>query len=391
MSWIRQLTVIAAAAPFLQTRGIRMIEKKTRTVTITLTQACNLACTYCYEQHKSAKKMSFATAKQIIDKELSNSSGVDEFEFDLFGGEPFLEFDLLKQITEYICEKKGDIPCTVFATTNGTLVHGEVQDWLKKHECCFVCGLSLDGTRDMHNKNRSNSYDDIDLEFFARQYPNQDIKMTISKETLPQLAEGVIDMHNKGFLVSCNLAYEIDWSDPENAIILDRELHKLIEYYLNNPNVEPCSMLEMSIENVGLDENPAVRYCGAGKYMCSYDVEGFKYPCQFFMPLSLGEERANAASDIVLPGDYLPEDMLDPKCQGCVIRSVCPNCFGANYASTGSIYKRDDNMCRLTKIMIKARSYFKAKQWELGQLKEGSDNLQTLLRAIIKIQTELVV
>lgn len=368
-----------------------MIEKKTRTVTITLTQACNLACTYCYERHKSSKKMDFATAKQIIDWELGNSSGVEAFEFDLFGGEPFLVFDLIEQITEYICENKEDIPCTIFATTNGTLVHGEVQEWLKKHKCCFVCGLSLDGTRDMHNKNRSNSYDDIDLDFFVSQYPNQDVKMTISKETLPQLAEGVIDMHNKGFLVSCNLAYEIDWSAPENTTILNRELHKLIEYYLEHPNIEPCSMLEMGINNVGIDEDRTIRYCGAGKYMCSYDVDGTKYPCQFFMPLSLGEDRANAASGIVLPGDYLPEDMLDTKCQRCVIRSVCPNCFGANYASTGSIYKRDDNMCHLTKIMIKARSYFKAKQWELGQLKESGEELQVLLRAIMKIQSELVV
>lgn len=366
-----------------------MIEKKIRTVTITLTQACNLTCCYCYEQHKSSKKMDFATAKQIIDRELSNASDVEEFEFDLFGGEPFLEFDLIKQITEYICESKGDIPCTVFATTNGTLVHGEVQDWLKEHACCFVCGLSLDGTRDMHNKNRSNSYDDIDLEFFVKQYPAQDVKMTISKETLPQLAEGVIDMHNKGFLVSCNLAYEIDWSAPENTTILDRELHKLIEYYLDNPNIEPCSMLEMGINNVGLDEDRTIRYCGTGKYMCSYDVDGSKYPCQFFMPLSLGEKRANAAKEIALPGDYIPEDLLDPKCRSCVIRSVCPNCFGANYASTGSIYSRDSNMCRLTKIMIKARSYFKAKQWERGLLQENDSDLPILLRAIYRIQTEL--
>ena len=53
----------------------------------------------------------------------------------------------------------------------------------------------------------------------------------------------------------------------------------------------------------------------------------------------------NAAKEIVLPGDYLPENLLDPKCKECVIRSVCPNCFGANYASTGSIYSRDSNIC----------------------------------------------
>lgn len=75
----------------------------------------------------------------------------------------------------------------------------------------------------------------------------------------------------------------------------------------------------------------------------------------------------------------------------CVVRSVCPNCFGANYASTGSIYKRDDNMCKLTKISLKARSYFKAKQWECGQLKGTVDEIQATLRAIVKIQEELTI
>lgn len=215
--------------------------------------------------------------------------------------------------------------------------------------------------------------------------------MTISQETLPYLSEGVIDLHKKGFLVSCNLAYEIDWSAEENISILTNELKKLIEYYLKNPNIEPCSMLEMPI--ACLDENStfAVRYCGAGQHMSTYDIDGENYPCQYFMPLSIGTERAVLSQKIVFPGDNFSKDLLDEKCRDCIIQSCCPNCFGANYACTGDIYKRDENMCRLTKIMIKARSYFKAKQWELGQLKETGEELQSFLHAIVKIQNELVV
>lgn len=366
-----------------------MSKQKIKTVTLTLTQNCNLNCTYCYEHHKSKKTMSLDCAKKIIDYELSASRGADVLEFDLFGGEPFLEFDLLQGITEYISRKKAEANCIVFATTNGTLVHGEIQAWLREYSECFVCGLSLDGTREMHNINRSGSYDNIDLDFFLDMYPEQDVKMTISRETLPTLAEGVIDMHRKGFLVSCNLAYGIDWSNPQNMEILKRELHRLIKFYLENPGIEPCSMLEMDISNVGIYERHAIRYCGAGKDMRSYDVGGQVYPCQFFMPLSVGEKKAAAAKNIEFPDEYLPEDLLDEKCRRCVIRSACPNCFGSNYASTGSIYKRDDNMCRLTKIIMKARSYFRAKQWELGQLHKEPDELQALLRAIVKIQEEL--
>ena len=78
----------------------------TKSITITLTQRCNLACTYCYEHHKSNKTVDINEAKRIIDIELSNRHNIDSFEFDLFGGEPFLAFDLIKEITAYICEKK---------------------------------------------------------------------------------------------------------------------------------------------------------------------------------------------------------------------------------------------------------------------------------------------
>ena len=358
-------------------------------ITITLTNSCNLSCTYCYEHHKSNKKLDFESAKTIIDNAFSNLKSYEKIEFDLFGGEPFLEFELLKQITEYICSVKGDTPCQVFATTNGTLVHGHIQEWLRNHRCCFVCGLSLDGTREMHNINRSNSYDDIDIDFFKELYPDQDVKMTISKETLPDLAKGVIELHEKGFIVSCNLAYQIDWSSEENADILNRELYKLVDYYLENPNVIPCSMLDMGISNVGFNGDDALRFCGAGISMQSYDVDGKCYPCQFFMPLSVGEEKASNAKNIKFPTDVIEPDLLDSKCRNCVIKSVCPNCFGANYASTGNIYSRDDNMCKLTKLTLKARSYFRAKQWELGQLQGSQEEIQATLRAIIRIQEEL--
>ena len=198
-------------------------------------------------------------------------------------------------------------------------------------------------------------------------------------------------MHNKGFLVSCNLAYGIDWSDPTNTAVLECELNKLIAFYLEHPDIEPCSMLNMGISSIGASELEAVRFCGAGLSMHSYDVDGKAYPCQFFMPLSVGPEKAAAASNIQFPENIIPENCLDEKCRACILRSICPNCFGANYAATGNIYQRDNNMCRLTKITMKARSFFRAKQWESGQLHLTPTEEQLLLRAIIRIQEELEV
>ena len=118
---------------------------KTKVITITLTQSCNLSCVYCYEQYKSPRTIRLETAKRIIDREMEDYSAFENIEIDFFGGEPFLAFETLKSLTDYINQKYSHAPITLFTTTNGTLVHGEIQDWLRCHSDSLVCCLSLDG------------------------------------------------------------------------------------------------------------------------------------------------------------------------------------------------------------------------------------------------------
>ena len=359
-------------------------------VTITLTEACNLDCTYCYENHKSKNAISLETLKEIVKREMTANNGYIDVEFDLFGGEPFLEFEKIKAIDEYIYHLDSNKKYVLFATTNGTLVHGEIKQWLREHPH-FICGLSYDGTSYMQDINRSNSSKNIDLSFFKELYPNQDVKMTVAKESLRTLSEGVIYLHENGFDVSCNLAYNIDWSDEMNQEILQRELMKLISYYLNHPQVTPCSMLEMSISNISNfhNQNKFYRFCGAGISTIAYHSDGTAYPCQFFMPLSVGEEKAKESLSLKFYNDEIPPEFIEEKCSQCVAQSICPTCYGANFAATGNMYRHDDNYCKLTKIIIKARSYFKAMQWQKGQLNISEGELVQLLDSIRIIQNEL--
>ncbi|CDF00951.1 putative uncharacterized protein [Ruminococcus sp. CAG:624] len=368
-----------------------MNERKRRSVTITLTEACNLDCTYCYENHKSQKRISMDTVKEIILKEMTEDNGFTEVEFDLFGGEPFLEFELIKEIEEYFHHIVSDKHYVIFASTNGTLVHGEIKKWLLNHLDVFVCGLSYDGTNQMQNINRSNSASHIDLDFFAKYYPTQEVKMTISPESLPSLSDGVIFLHEKGFRVSCNLAYNIDWSDESNKEILHNELMKLIDYYISHPEIVPCRMLDQDIRNVGAlyGKNQYIRYCGAKIGTVAYHLDGTQYPCQFFMPLSVGEEKAKEALSLKFYNESIPQELIEEKCLKCVAHPICPTCFGANFAATGDMYRHDDNYCELTKIIIRARSYFKAMQWQKGQLKLDDNELVHLLNSIKIIQSEL--
>lgn len=362
--------------------------KTSRTVTLMLTENCNLNCIYCYESHNKGK-MSIETAIRIIQKEMKEIEDTELLIIDFFGGEPFLEFNNIKTIYNYIESNFKDKNWICFTTTNGTLVHDEVQDWLVKRKENFICGLSLDGTASMHNKNRNDSYEDIDWAFFKLMWPNQPIKMTVSNKTIDNLAEGVIHLHKLGFEVNCNLAYGIDWSNDRNSDILERELSILIDFYIENPQIKPCTMLSMGIQYLCYGDSDKVhKWCGVGTHMHTYDVKGNQYACQMFMPISIGCEKAVQAKCIEFKNEFMLTE-IDEKCRECVIRPVCATCYGANFLQTGDIHKKDEYQCQLKKIMFMATSYLQYKKYINDQLNCTKEELYWILMGIEKVQTEL--
>lgn len=330
--------------------------------------------------------MSWETAKEIVDKELHDTR-YEEYELDFFGGEPFLQFELMKRIFDYVNETYPEKPVIFFATTNGTLVHGEIKEWLYKNKERVWCALSLDGNKQMHDINRCNSFDLIDMNFFLECWPTQDLKMTISQETLPYLSEGIIYLHEKGFCFTANLAYNIDWSKADNKELLEKELMKLIEYYLSHPKVQPCSLFTIPIFKVALTESKeTLRQCGAGLDLISYDIDGKAYPCQFFMPLSAGENAKTM--DTIYFKEMVTREDLWGECKTCMAAPICHTCYGANYLATGNIFHKDDNWCRLQKTIFKANAYYKAKQLEMGVLANPEAETGYLLKAITMLLEE---
>lgn len=361
------------------------MELMRKTVSLVVTQSCNLNCTYCYEDYKSKKAMTFERAFSIVEGYLSSSSKeYDECIIDIFGGEPFVNFPLIKKLCEAVWARKWEKPYLFHATTNGTLVHGEIKDWLLSNKHRFSASVSLDGTPEMHNLNRSNSFSKIDLPFFQSTWSNPSTKMTISKETLPFLAQGVIFLHSIGFTINNNLAYGIDWSDADNVDVLNRELEKLITYYLAHPEKRPCSLLDMKIEYQTYEEK---KWCGTGTNMVVYDVDGVDYPCQMFLPMSIGHEKAESSRHI----DFsVTENLVDIKCKGCPLHPICPTCYGSNYAESGDVRTRNNQLCQLTKVRALASSYLKAKKiLAKSNLKnlEGRDYL--IVKAALEIQNKI--
>lgn len=360
-------------------------------ITLIVTENCNLKCSYCYEHFKSTDILDFALAKDIMIKELTLEDEFDEVDFDFFGGEPFLAFDTIKNLVEYFKDKKFKKSFRFSASTNGTILTPTIREWLMANRDIFTVSISFDGTKEMQNINRSNSFDMIDTNFFAKQLNNGvGLKMTVSQETLSSLSDGVIYCHSLGFQhIACTLACGIDWSNKENLSIIKNELNKLIDFYIANPHIRPCTLLNYHIENISYPINGyAQKYCGAGTRLKVYDTKGEVHPCQYFLHLAIGE-KVDSTKDIVFSDSFKIES-LDSKCQTCIAVNVCPSCYGANFELTGDIHGRDENFCELQKLIILANSYFKAKQWEQGLLNLSELQENALLKAIIQIQNTFV-
>jgi radical SAM protein with 4Fe4S-binding SPASM domain len=126
--------------------------------------------------------------------------------------------------------------------------------------------------------------------------------------------------------------------------------------------------------------------------MRAYDCDGTCYPCQFFLPICVGDEKAKASLTLDFSNFRLADNQIDEKCKTCYIRNTCPTCYGNNYATTGNIYRRDMRLCKMNIIQFQAISYFAAKRFELGQLGEYKpDEQAAILKSALSILKELTV
>ena len=253
-----------------------------------------------------------------------------------------MNFPLIKEIVEWLEGGVIAIPWICFATTNGTLLTDEIKSWLREHKNIINLGASYDGSSKMQSTNRGTDKHNIDLAFFRELWPHQALHMTISKETLPTLAEGVLDMQNKGYKVEAALAEGVDWT-MEDALIFREQLNILKDAYLKNPALTPFNRLTryVSVTDAPATEKIQGKWCGTGKYMATYDIDGKKYGCQMFTPLVLGD---NALLADTVEWD-LPESNADDYCKSCVLKSFCPTCPGFNYKHRGHLAIRDKRWC----------------------------------------------
>jgi uncharacterized protein len=342
--------------------------ERAETIQLLLTDRCNLACSYCYEKSKIGRRMNEGLACELVARHLGDTNSSSGVLIDFCGGEPLLAFESIKKIVAFVHSREWPRAHGFEFSTNGTLLTPEVTTWLDSTPC-VTFGLSLDGLPKAHDLNRSGSYRRAEravpwmLERCRRTGQRASVKMTISPATIPMISEGVKHLHSLGFLeVAANVPFESLWSTSELPRQLDAfagELERLLQFYLSHEGLGPPQLVSLPIEKLAaarISSLPRPRWCGAGKMMTAYDVDGRRYPCHRFLPSTTGTRTYS--------GPYALSDLSEPTapsiCDKCPIAVACPTCLGNNWEESGDPFARTTHHCAFVLLQMKASAKYKA-------------------------------
>ena len=146
------------------------INRTRQQLILSVTEKCNFRCKYCvyydekYTTDYALSNMNFSIAKMAIDEFLSNSKYSDKRCISFYGGEPLMNFDLIKKCVAYINSKKLLSPIDYLITTNGLRINKNIAHFLYKNK--FFVNISMDGTKNIHDRyrkliNGANTFDII--------------------------------------------------------------------------------------------------------------------------------------------------------------------------------------------------------------------------------------
>lgn len=159
------------------------LANKLKMIILQVTQQCNLRCEYCaysgnyLNRGHSNLRMNFEMAQKCIDFLIDNSRDEERVNITFYGGEPLLEFELIKKCVHYAKEISEGKTVGFNFTTNGTLFTKEIIEFFEQHDAAIA--ISLDGPKEMHDQNRKfaasgcGTFEKVskNLEFFRENYP----------------------------------------------------------------------------------------------------------------------------------------------------------------------------------------------------------------------------
>lgn len=368
------------------------IGENCRRICLSTNTSCNLRCRYCYELKKDSGSFSVERVYSILNSILSRKTK-DGTRIKLHGGEPFLIFPKIKELCEKLWDSGFPEYFMIHMTTNGTLVQGDVQDWLYEHRNQIRLKLSLDGGETIHNLNRPDSFNHIDIDFFKRTWSDVNIKMTVSPWTLMDFHIAVIQLYELGFRnISSSFAEMVDWGEDCDFVFYN-ELKKLYQYCTTNNISHICNFFDVDFHRT-CNSHTVYHPCTLD-IKEAYDYESDKfYPCHFYFESTAGTQKSTELMSIDLS---LEQNRVSGDCKLCKFISLCHTCYAANYLYRNATSQRDPIMCKLQKaqflavaefeysrilnlssseISIKDVKQLKAIKYLLPQLREIKENFQ---------------
>jgi sulfatase maturation enzyme AslB (radical SAM superfamily) len=331
--------------------------------------------------------MSFETAKKSIDWIFNNiPNNTEGIEINLFGGEPLIEFQLIKNIVEYTYLKYTSVDYIFSILTNGTLLNDEMKIWFNEKKDKVFLGLSLDGTKETHDNNRNNSFDKIDIDFFIKINPIPMAKITLSEYSLHHLAENIIFIHSLGFKdIRGGYLYTgtFNWNSDKYIEILTSQLTKLVNFYVENDSFSIPRVLD---HNLSLCENPykEKKCCNIGTGEVFFDIDGTRRLCHFITPMTFNQTDLKniEATDFLNEENFVDYDCFN----NCYIYPVCISCPGADYLINKTFKQRNKNHCRIQKLIALFIADLQAKRITKNPTMYDNDYLYHTIEAIKKIR-----
>ena len=344
---------------------------------------CNLACKYCFaeegEYHGRRALMSYEVGKKALDFLIANSGNRRNLEVDFFGGEPLMNWQVVKDLVAYgrEQEKIHNKNFRFTLTTNGVLLNDEVQEFLNKEMDNVV--LSLDGRKEVNDKmrpfrNGKGSYDLIVPKFQkladSRNQQKYYIRGTFTRDNL-DFSNDVLHFADLGFE---QISIEpVVGEESDFYAIREEDLPQIFEEY----DKLAKEMVKREREGKGftffhfmldLDGGPCVAKrlsgCGSGTEYLAVTPWGDLYPCHQFVGevevlmgnVDEGITKPEIADDFRGCSVYSKE-----KCKNCFARFYCSGgCMANSYKFHGSIHDTYDVACEMERkrvecaIMIKA-------------------------------------
>ncbi len=347
---------------------------------------CNLRCAYCFASTGNfggaRQLMDFETAKAAIDFLIKNSGERKNLEVDFFGGEPLMNFDVVKRIIYYArtLEKKFNKNFRFTVTTNGTLLDDSIIDFINNEMSNVV--LSLDGKKTVNDKIRkmadgkSSSYDAAMPKFKklvknrTKTFKDYYIRGTFTNKNL-NFVDDVLHFYENGF---DQISVEPVVSSLEKDYALRHEhLPKIFEQY----EILAKKIIQMKQNSskinffhfmIDLNQGPCIikrlRGCGCGTEYLAVDPVGEIYPCHQFV----GNEKfkmGNVFSGINnqnLVNLFSKANLINKKeCQNCWAKFFCSGgCNANNFNFEGSVFIPYEFSCVVERKRIECAIAIKA-------------------------------